>query len=122
MAFRYNDGLDNPDYHDSETLELDRVRSRRSTSSHRNPYDSSPYYPYEDYNGEGRTSPVETPLDSVRIPSPAEYGSRPFPFETSDPNPYGNSHINPSFEYEPEFPYMSVNFQSIISDRYAYIP
>ncbi|XP_054848655.1 transmembrane channel-like protein 5 isoform X2 [Eublepharis macularius] len=121
MAFHYNDAFENPDYHDSETLELDRV-PRWSASFHRNPYDSSPYDPYDDYSAEEQNSPMEMPVDSVQLQSPAEYSPRAFAFETSDSNPYGNAHINPSFDYEPEFAYMLPTSSDTFNDHYVHRP
>nr|XP_056722580.1 transmembrane channel-like protein 5 [Euleptes europaea] len=122
MAFHYNDAFENPDYHDSETLELDRVRPRWSASFRRNPYDSSPYDPCGDDSGEGQNLPVEIPMDAVRIQSPAEYSPRAFAFEATDSNPYGNSHINPSFDYEQEFPYMLPTSSDTFHDQYGHRP
>ncbi|XP_060117013.1 transmembrane channel-like protein 5 [Heteronotia binoei] len=120
MAFHYNDAFENPDYHDSETLELDRVRPRWSASVHRNPYDSSPYNLYDDYHGQERNSPADIPMDSMRIQAPAEYSPRVFPFETPNSNPYEESHINPSFDYESEFPYMLPTSSDTFNDHYTH--
>ncbi|XP_077172674.1 transmembrane channel-like protein 5 isoform X2 [Paroedura picta] len=118
MAFHYNDAFENPDYHDSETLELDRVRPHWRTSFHHNPYDSSPYY--DEYNEEEQNLPVGMPTEPVQIQPPAENSPRGFAFETSNSNPYGESHINPSFDYEPEFPYMLPTSSDTFSDHYSH--
>ncbi|XP_042293902.1 transmembrane channel-like protein 5 [Sceloporus undulatus] len=102
------DNPDNPDYHYADTLELDRIRpTEGSTSFHYNPYDSSPYNSYGEHNAEGvrrQNSSIHIPMNSVQIQnSDTDYGLRDFSFETPSSNPYRNAHINPSFEYEPEF-------------------
>ncbi|KAJ7305816.1 hypothetical protein JRQ81_010182 [Phrynocephalus forsythii] len=104
----YSEMLEDPEYHYAATLELDRIRpSERSTSFRYNPYDTTPYSSHEVYSveeGRGQNSSILLPMSSLQIQnSGAEYSPRSLAFERSSSNPYGNEHINPSFEYEPEF-------------------
>ncbi|XP_070811155.1 transmembrane channel-like protein 5 [Pituophis catenifer annectens] len=99
MSFPYNDIIENPDYpdyHYSETLEIDKLRpSQRSTRNSDNPY-----APFGDDNKEGE--PVLIPLKVVQSQDEAEYPPRDYGFELPSTNPYEKAYVNPSFEYEPE--------------------
>ncbi|XP_063171192.1 transmembrane channel-like protein 5 [Candoia aspera] len=127
MSFPYSDILENPDYHHSETLEIDKLRpSQRSTSFNHNSDNTFPYVPFDDYNKDGgqrQNSPVLIPLNLVQSQYEAEYQPRDFGFELPSSNPYGNAHVNPSFEYEPEFgwtlPTTSQAFNIQDADRYS---
>ncbi|KAJ6657632.1 hypothetical protein lerEdw1_002349 [Lerista edwardsae] len=117
MSFHYNEAFENPDYHSAETLELDRAQPSRvlprNASYHRNPYDSSPYNTYEDYDGEGsggRNSPTMIPMDLMRNHYGVERSPRVLAFETPNLRPYEHAHINASFDYEPEAAYPLPNF------------
>ncbi|XP_026538251.1 transmembrane channel-like protein 5 isoform X2 [Notechis scutatus] len=92
MSFPYNDILENPDYHYSETLEIDQVRpSQRNTHNSDNPY-----APFGSDKKEGE--PILIPLKLVQNPDQSEYPPTDYGFEL----PSTNSSVNPSFEYEPE--------------------
>ncbi|XP_053132053.1 transmembrane channel-like protein 5 isoform X2 [Hemicordylus capensis] len=122
MAFHYNEAFENPDYHYSETLEIDRITPQRSTSFHHNPYDSSPYNSYDDYSEEGewgQDPSTMIAMDSMQIQSDPEYHQRASAFEMPGSNPYGNAHVNPSFEYEPEFGYMLPTNNDALDDHYT---
>ncbi|XP_053220490.1 transmembrane channel-like protein 5 [Podarcis raffonei] len=125
MSFHYNnEAFENPDYHHSETLEIDRIRpSQRSTSFHFNPYGASSYESDVDYDNaeeRGRSSFVLMPMSSMQTPSDDdEYRRTDFVPEMSSANPYGNSHINPSFEYEPELIQRSPA-ANLLNDPYAH--
>ncbi|XP_061455846.1 transmembrane channel-like protein 5 isoform X2 [Rhineura floridana] len=120
MSFHYNEAFENPDYHYSETLEIDRTPSQRRTSFSFNPYDS-----YNDYNiedGREQDAFVLRPVNSVRIPSDDEYRPNNFGFQMPGTNPYRNPHVNPSFEYEPELTQMSPPFNNSLNDHYTRRP
>ncbi|CAI5792145.1 transmembrane channel 5 isoform X1 [Podarcis lilfordi] len=126
MSFHYNnEAFENPDYHHSETLEIDRTRpSQRSTSFRFNPYGASPYESDVDYDNaeeRGRSSFVLMPMSSMQTPSDDdEYRRTDFVPEMSSANPYGNSHVNPSFEYEPELIQRSPAANNLLNDPYAH--
>ncbi|XP_044289439.1 transmembrane channel-like protein 5 isoform X2 [Varanus komodoensis] len=121
MSFYYNEAFENPDYHSSETLVVDRTRpSLSSTFPQHNPYDS-----YEEYGVEGRQGqipPGEIPMQSMWTQSDAEYSPRDLAFRIPHSNPYGNAQINPSFEYEPEFAQTLPTARSALNDDYAHRP
>ncbi|XP_062999579.1 transmembrane channel-like protein 5 [Elgaria multicarinata webbii] len=120
MSFHYNEAFENPDYYSSETLVIDRTRPSQSTFFHHNPYDS-----YEDYNVEGRRGQNPSlllPMHSMRVQSDAEYSPRDFAFDMPNSSPYGNAHINPSFEYEPEFAQTLPTAGNALNDHYARRP
>uniref|UniRef100_A0A8D0GPY7 Transmembrane channel-like protein n=1 Tax=Sphenodon punctatus TaxID=8508 RepID=A0A8D0GPY7_SPHPU len=122
MSYHYNEAFENPDYHYSETLEIDRREgvSQGSTSFHQNPYDSSPYDSYEDRSGGvGRqlNVPVAIPMDSML--SNSEYSPRAPRSAIPDMNPYGNAHVNPSFEYDSEFPFILQSASNAVDGPYV---
>uniref|UniRef100_A0A8D0AZG4 Transmembrane channel-like protein n=1 Tax=Salvator merianae TaxID=96440 RepID=A0A8D0AZG4_SALMN len=102
MSFHYNEAFEDPDYHHSETLEIDKIKPFQQHSTfHHNPYASSPHDSYEDYSREGtqrQNAPVLIPMNSMQLQSDTEYNQRDFAFDRPRANPYGNAHINPSFE------------------------
>ncbi|KAG8145582.1 putative Transmembrane channel-like protein [Naja naja] len=96
MSFPYNDILENPDYHYSETLEIDKVRPSQWNTHN----SDNPYAPFGCDNKEGE--PVLIPMKLVQSPDQSEYPPRDYEFELPSTNPHGKAHVNPSFEYEPE--------------------
>ncbi|KFV61559.1 hypothetical protein N307_05928, partial [Dryobates pubescens] len=64
----YNEAFENPDYHFSETLELDRRRSsQKNLFPHQPTYDSSLQGSYgEEGSGRGQNYPLATPVASMR--------------------------------------------------------
>ncbi|XP_067407143.1 transmembrane channel-like protein 5 isoform X2 [Emydura macquarii macquarii] len=111
MSSHYNEAFENPDYHYSETLEINRDREWNS-SFHQNIYDSSRYNDlsygsYESRNGRRQGNqdyPMAIPMAS-RQPV-FRYSQSKSRLDVPKTNPYGNAHINPSFEHEPELAHM----------------
>uniref|UniRef100_A0A674JL24 Transmembrane channel-like protein n=1 Tax=Terrapene triunguis TaxID=2587831 RepID=A0A674JL24_9SAUR len=112
MTYHYNEAFENPDYHYSETLEIDRSRERNSSFHQNLPEssldDDSLYDSYEGRSGRGQRNqdyPMAIPMASMqpgfRYSHSASRSTGP------NTNPYGNPHTNPSFEYEPELAYTS---------------
>ncbi|XP_071427177.1 transmembrane channel-like protein 5 isoform X2 [Pithys albifrons albifrons] len=96
MSYHYNEAFENPDYHFSETLEIDRRRSSQTYPlSHQAPYDPSLPGSYEERGGRAWNYPVAIPMDSMR-PGPEYRDVLP------SRNPRGNFTDNISFEPEPE--------------------
>ncbi|XP_074925173.1 transmembrane channel-like protein 5 [Chelonoidis abingdonii] len=103
MTYHYNEAFENPDYHYSETLEIDRSRERNS-SFLQNLHDSSldDDSLYDSYEGGRGQRNKDYHMASMQTGFRYSHSaSRP------NTNPYGNPHTNPSFEYEPEFAYTS---------------
>ncbi|XP_066496936.1 transmembrane channel-like protein 5 [Tiliqua scincoides] len=89
-------------------------------SYHHNPYDTSPYNAYEDYDEEGshgQNSPAVIPMNLMR--SHYDVEPRALAFETPSSHQYGHAHINPSFDYEPEASYTLPNFVDAPSNPYG---
>ncbi|XP_075371122.1 transmembrane channel-like protein 5 isoform X2 [Mycteria americana] len=101
----YNEAFENPDYHFSETLEIDRGRSsQKNLFSHQSPYDSSLHGSSGEYSGRGQNYPLAIPMASMRHDS--EYSEGLPRVNVLSESPYGNSvAVNLSFEPEPELPY-----------------
>ncbi|XP_068002939.1 transmembrane channel-like protein 5 isoform X2 [Melanerpes formicivorus] len=101
----YNEAFENPDYHFSETLEVDRRRSsQKYLSPHQPTYDSSLQGSYgEEGSGRGQDYPLATPVASMRHGS--EYREGLPRVNVQSRSPYGNSTDNLSFEPEPELVY-----------------
>ncbi|KAJ7407926.1 transmembrane channel like 5 [Willisornis vidua] len=96
MSYHYNEAFENPDYHFSETLEIDRRRSSQTYPlSHQAPYDPSLPGSYEEHDRRAWNYPVAIPMDSMR-PGPEYREVLP------SRNPHGNFTDNISFEPEPE--------------------
>ncbi|XP_018771523.3 transmembrane channel-like protein 5 [Serinus canaria] len=94
MSYHYNEAFENPDYHFSETLEIDRRgSSQRNPFSHQTSYDSSQY----DHRGREQNYPVAIPMASLGPGSDSQ--------DLPSTSPYGNFTDNPSFEPEPELTY-----------------
>ncbi|XP_009323054.1 PREDICTED: transmembrane channel-like protein 5 [Pygoscelis adeliae] len=104
MSYHYNEAFENPDYHFSETLEIDRRRnSQKNLFFQQSPYDSSPYGSYGEHSGREQNYPLAIPMASMRHSSEYSEGSpRAYVLSRS---PYGNSTDNLSFEPEPELAY-----------------
>ncbi|KFP11752.1 hypothetical protein Z169_06922, partial [Egretta garzetta] len=67
MSYHYNEAFENPDYHISETLEIDRRRSsQKNLFSHQTPYDSSLHDSYGEYSGREQDYPLAIPMASMR--------------------------------------------------------
>ncbi|KAF1543136.1 UNVERIFIED_CONTAM: hypothetical protein FQV15_0007019, partial [Eudyptes pachyrhynchus] len=67
MSYHYNEAFENPDYHFSETLEIDRRRnSQKNLFFQQSPYDSSPYGSYGEHSGRGQNYPLAIPTASMR--------------------------------------------------------
>ncbi|KAM9125052.1 transmembrane channel-like protein 5 isoform 3-T4 [Pangshura tecta] len=103
MTYHYNEAFENPDYHYSETLEIDRGRERNSSflqDLHDSSLDDDSLYDsYEDGGGQRNQDYAMASMQPGFRYSHSI--SRP------NTNPYGNPHTNPAFEYEPELPYTS---------------
>uniref|UniRef100_A0A803VLG8 Transmembrane channel-like protein n=1 Tax=Ficedula albicollis TaxID=59894 RepID=A0A803VLG8_FICAL len=98
MSYYHNEAFENPDYHFSETLEIDRRgSSQRNPFSHQSPYDSSLHGSYGDHRGREQNYPVAIPMASLGPGS--DYQDLP------STSPYGNFTENLSFEPEPELTY-----------------
>ncbi|KAM7152351.1 transmembrane channel-like protein 5 isoform 1-T5 [Macrochelys suwanniensis] len=109
MSYHYNEAFENPDYHYSETLEIDRSKERNS-SFQQNLHDSSlhddSYDSYEGHSGRGQRNqdyPMAIPMSSMQ--PGFRYSHSASRSAVPNTNPYGNPHTNPSFEYEPELAY-----------------
>ncbi|KAI1233798.1 transmembrane channel-like protein 5 [Lamprotornis superbus] len=84
MSYYHNEAFENPDYHFSETLEIDRRgSSQRNPFSHQTPYDSSLHDSYGEYRGREQNYPVAIPMASLGpgsdynqdLPSTSPYGN-----------------------------------------------
>nr|XP_010311580.1 PREDICTED: transmembrane channel-like protein 5 [Balearica regulorum gibbericeps] len=104
MSYHYNEAFENPDYHFSETLEIDRRRnSQKNLFSHQSPYDSSLHGSYTEHSGRGQNYPQAIPMASMR--HSFEYSEGLPRDNVLNRSPYGNSMDNLSFEPEPELAY-----------------
>ncbi|KFV01504.1 hypothetical protein N340_11669, partial [Tauraco erythrolophus] len=66
MSHRYNEAFESPDYHFSETLEIDRWRnSQKNPFSHESSYDSSPHGSFGENSGRGQNYPLAIPMASM---------------------------------------------------------
>uniref|UniRef100_A0A8C9F3N2 Transmembrane channel-like protein n=1 Tax=Pavo cristatus TaxID=9049 RepID=A0A8C9F3N2_PAVCR len=67
MSYHDNEAFENPDYHFSETLEVDRSRnSQGNLFSHQNPYDSSSFSFQGEHRGRRQNYPPAMPMASLR--------------------------------------------------------
>ncbi|XP_038007450.1 transmembrane channel-like protein 5 [Motacilla alba alba] len=99
MSYHYNEAFENPDYHFSETLEIDRRgSSQRNPFSHQTPHDSSLYDHYGEQRGREQNYPVAIPMASL---GPGSAYSQDLPSTTA----HGYFTDNLSFEPEPELTY-----------------
>ncbi|KAM6054511.1 transmembrane channel-like protein 5 isoform 2-T2 [Chlamydotis macqueenii] len=107
MSYHYNEAFENPDYHFSETLEIDR-----------GPYSSSRHGSYGEHSGRGQNYPLAIPMASLR---PASEYSEDLPrFNVLNRNPYGHSTDNLSFEPEPELPYRPHSTSHLVDHPYTH--
>ncbi|XP_065706967.2 transmembrane channel-like protein 5 [Patagioenas fasciata] len=115
MSYHYNEAFENPDYHFSETLEIDRRRSsQKNLFPHQSPYDSSLHVSSGEHSGRGQNYPLAVRMASMRHGS--EY-SRDLPrVNVLSRSPYGKSTDNLSFEPEPELA-LSLPSTSHLLDR-----
>nr|XP_030141137.3 transmembrane channel-like protein 5 [Taeniopygia guttata]XP_030141138.3 transmembrane channel-like protein 5 [Taeniopygia guttata]XP_030141139.3 transmembrane channel-like protein 5 [Taeniopygia guttata]XP_030141140.3 transmembrane channel-like protein 5 [Taeniopygia guttata] len=103
MSYHYNEAFENPDYHFSETLEIDRRgSSQRNQFSHQTPYDSSLHGSSGEHGGREQNYPVAIPVASLGpgsaysqdLPGTGPYGNftdEPEPEETY--TPYSTFHM-----------------------------
>ncbi|XP_031982020.1 transmembrane channel-like protein 5 isoform X5 [Corvus moneduloides] len=99
MSYHYNEAFENPDYHFSETLEIDRRGSSQSNPfSHQTPYDPSLPSCYGEGRGREQNYPVAIPMASLGAGSECSQ-------DLPSTSPYGNFTDNLSFEPEPELNY-----------------
>ncbi|XP_030814036.1 transmembrane channel-like protein 5 isoform X2 [Camarhynchus parvulus] len=99
MSYHYNETFENPDYHFSETLEIDRRgSSQKNPFSYQTPHDSSQSDYYGERRGREQNYPVAIPMASL---GPGSDCSQDLP----STSPYGNFTGNLSFEPEPELTY-----------------
>ncbi|XP_057274961.1 transmembrane channel-like protein 5 isoform X2 [Pezoporus wallicus] len=106
MSHHYNEAFENPDYHLSETLEIDRRRnSQENLFSYQATYDSSLPGSYREHkhSGRGQNYPLDIPMASMRHGS--EYSEGLPRVNVLRRSPYGNSTDNLSFEPESELAY-----------------
>ncbi|XP_032053224.1 transmembrane channel-like protein 5 [Aythya fuligula] len=104
MSYYYNEAFENPDYHFSETLEIDtNRRSQRNLLPHQNLCDSSPYGNNREPNGRRENYSPAIPMASMRHGS--EYRESFSLADVQTRSPYGKFHDNRSFEPEPEWAY-----------------
>ncbi|XP_015732573.1 transmembrane channel-like protein 5 isoform X2 [Coturnix japonica] len=116
MSYHHNEAFENPDYHFSETLEVDRRNSQKNLLSHQNPYDSS--YSYQGEQRGGRQNhPAAIPMTSLRHDS--EYSASLPRVEVVSRSPYGRAQDNHSFEPEPELAYSTNSAFSRLDDPYT---
>ncbi|KFP69786.1 hypothetical protein N310_06604, partial [Acanthisitta chloris] len=67
MHYHYNEAFGDPDYHFSETLEIDtRGSSQRNPFSNQTPYDPSPRGSYGEHRGREQNYPQSIPLGNMR--------------------------------------------------------
>ncbi|KAM6114101.1 LOW QUALITY PROTEIN: transmembrane channel-like protein 5 [Pterocles gutturalis] len=101
MSYHYNEAFESPDYHFSETLEIDRRKSsQKNLFSHQTPYYSSLPGSYGEHSQRGQNYP---PVASTRHGS--EYSESLPRVNVLSRSPHGNSTDNLSFEPEPELAY-----------------
>ncbi|KAM6250278.1 transmembrane channel-like protein 5 [Porphyrio hochstetteri] len=104
MSYHYNEAFENPDYHFSETLEIDRGRSSQNNLfSHQRPYDASLHGSYTEHSGRGQNYSLDIPMAPMRHGS--EYSEALPRLHDLSRSPYGSSMDNLSFEPEPELAY-----------------
>ncbi|XP_065588641.1 transmembrane channel-like protein 5 isoform X2 [Cyrtonyx montezumae] len=103
MSYHYNEAFENPDYHFSETLEVDRRNSQGNRFFHQNPYDSLSYGYQREHNRRQQNVSPAIPMASLRHSS--EYSESLPRVEVLSRSPYGKSQDNLSFEPEPELAY-----------------
>ncbi|POI27556.1 hypothetical protein CIB84_008694, partial [Bambusicola thoracicus] len=90
MSYHYNEAFEHPDYHFSETLEVDRRNSQGNLFSHQNPYDSLSYSYQGEHRGRRQNYPPAIPMTPLRHNS--EYSDSLPRVEVLSRSPYGRSH------------------------------
>ncbi|KAM6121891.1 transmembrane channel-like protein 5 isoform 2-T3 [Phoenicopterus ruber ruber] len=119
MSYHYNEAFENPDYHFSETLEIDRRRSsQKNLFSHQTPYDSSLHGSYGEHSGRGQDYSLAIPMASMRHGS--EYSEDLPRVNALSRSPYGNSMDNLSFEPEPELAYSPPSASHLLDRPYTH--
>nr|XP_009512617.1 PREDICTED: transmembrane channel-like protein 5 [Phalacrocorax carbo] len=119
MSYHYNEAFENPDYHFSETLEIDRRWiSQNNLFSHQTPYDSSLLGSYGERSGRGQNYSLAIPMGSMRHGS--EYGEGLSGVNVLSRRPYGKSTDNLSFEPEPELAYISPSASDLLDHPYTH--
>nr|XP_054499594.1 transmembrane channel-like protein 5 [Agelaius phoeniceus] len=114
MSYHYDEAFENPDYHFSETLEIDRRgSSQRNPFSHPTPYDSSQSDYYGEHRGREQNYPVAIPMVSL---GPGSDYSQDLP----SPSPYGNFSDNLTFEPEPELTYTPYSTSHMLDYPYTH--
>ncbi|KAM9372595.1 transmembrane channel-like protein 5 [Phaethornis superciliosus] len=104
MSYHYNEAFENPDYHFSETLEIDRRRTcQKNLFSYQPPSDSSCYGSYGKHSGRGENHPLAIPMASMRHGS--AYSESLPRVNILSRSPHRNFTDNLSFEAEPELAY-----------------
>lgn len=115
MSYHYNEAFENPDYHFSETLEIDRRRnSQKNLFSHQSPYDSSLHGSHGEHSGRGQNYPLAFMRHS------SEYSEGLPRVNVLSRSPYGNSMDNLSFEPEPELAYSPPSTFHLLDRRYTH--
>ncbi|XP_074914747.1 transmembrane channel-like protein 5 [Buteo buteo] len=100
----YNEAFENPDYHFSETLEIDRRRSpQKNLFSRQTPYDASLHGFRGEHGGRGQNYPLAIPMASMRHSS--EYSEGLPGVNVLSRSLYGNSMDTLFFEPEAELAY-----------------
>ncbi|XP_010291979.1 PREDICTED: transmembrane channel-like protein 5 [Phaethon lepturus] len=119
MSYHYNEAFENPDYHFSETLEIDRRRnSQKNLFSHQSPYDYSLHGSYGEHSGRGQNYALAIPMTSMRHSS--EYNEGLPRVNVLSRSPYGNSTDNLSFEPEPELAYSPPSTFHLLDPPYSH--
>ncbi|KAM9261551.1 transmembrane channel-like protein 5 [Cariama cristata] len=118
MSYHYNEAFENPDYHFSETLEIDKRRSsQKNLFSHQTPYDSSLHGSYGEHSGRGQNYPLARAMASMRPGS--EYSEVLPRVNVLSRSPYGNTMDNLSFEPEPELAYSPLSTFHLLDRPYT---
>ncbi|XP_052535545.1 transmembrane channel-like protein 5 isoform X2 [Tympanuchus pallidicinctus] len=133
MSYHYNEAFENPAYHFSETLEVDRRNSEGNQLSHQNPYDSLSYSYQGEHRGRRQNYPPAIPMASLRHNSEyseslpmaslrhnSEYSESLPRVQVLSRSPYGRSQDNLSFEPEPELAYSPCSAFSPLDDPYSH--
>ncbi|XP_031462422.1 transmembrane channel-like protein 5 [Phasianus colchicus] len=149
MSYHYNEAFENPAYHFSETLEVDRSRNSQGNQlSHQNPYDSLSYSYQGEHRGRRQNYPPAIPMASLRHSSEyseslpmaslrhsseyseslpmaslrhsSEYSESLPRVEVLSRSPSGRFQDNLSFEPEPELAYSPRSAFSPLDDPYTH--
>ncbi|XP_021266933.1 transmembrane channel-like protein 5 isoform X2 [Numida meleagris] len=118
MSYHNNEAFENPDYHFSETLEVDRRNSQGNLFSHQNPYDSLSDSYQGEHSGRRQNYPPAIPMASLRHNS--EYSESLPRVEVLSRSTYGRFQDNLSFEPEPQLAYSPRSAFSPLDDPYTH--